>query len=158
GRAWVDEHTRNPRSVDQRGIKLDEVRGAHYAIEGRPYPYVRNRRELEIDLVSVGRTGGRVDRVPVAAADCEVVDQGSVLRERDAELQKPLIDGDLLVDGRGARADTGQFVRRLGGTGGILQSLRAMLGSSIESNAFARPRRSEPIPTEFSGDVRLDDL
>ena len=39
-----------------------------------------------------------------------------------------------------------------------MQRLRAMLDSSIESNTFARPGRDEPIATEFSCDICLDDL
>jgi len=54
---------------------------------------------LEINLVRVGRTGGRVDRVAVSGVYREVVDQRPMLRDRDAELQKPFIDGDSVVDG-----------------------------------------------------------
>jgi len=81
-----------------------------------------------------------------------------MLRDRDADLQKPFIDGDSVIDGDGSSADTGQFMRQLGGIRGILQSIHAMLGSGIERNTLARPRRDETIPTELPGDIRLYDL
>jgi len=146
GRARVEPYS--PQGVDQRAIKLDEVRGAHYVIEGRAYAQVLNRRELEINLVSVGRTGGRVDRVAVSGVDREVIDQRPVLRYRDAELQKPFIDGDSVVDGDDPIVATGQLTRQFGRIRSILQRLRAMLGSSIDRDRLARPRRDESISTE----------
>src|SRR5690242_2818189 len=80
-----------------------------------------------------------------------------MLRDRDAHFHKPFVDGDAVVDGDERSTEAGQYTRQLGDIRGIVQTLRAILGSSIDRNAFSRTRRDEPIALEFSCDIRLDD-